>query len=306
MEKLVSMLIMTGIGILSVRCGLLKTSDSRVLSALIVYILQPAIILNALNLTLTRSLLRAFLCGFLFSCLVYLLWILTAFLLKKPFRLSPVDMDSFIYSNVANLTMPVAAAVLGGEAVFFMTALQLPFHLFMWTHGYSLMSGQKGFSPGKFLKNPNIIAMGAGLLILFCRIPLPAVVSDTISLLSSAVAATSMILTGIVIADSNLRRIFLEKRAYLILFGRLIAFPLLAMGVLYLSGFLRRFPEFIPVFQAIFVGLCAPPAATVSQLAVLFDREPVQANIYNMLGMFLCIVTMPAMNFVFELIFMRG
>ena len=75
------------------------------------------------------------------------------------------------------------------------------------------------------------------------------------------------------------------------------------MAVLFASGFLSRHPEFIPILRISFLAVAAPPAANVAQLAVIYDRDPVHAGIYNMLGTLLCVLTMPLIDFLFSALF---
>jgi predicted permease len=78
---------------------------------------------------------------------------------------------------------------------------------------------------------------------------------------------------------------------------------MVAMILLYATGIMKRIPEFIPVALALFIGLSAPPASTVSQLAVLHNEHPVEAGTYNTIGMFLCLLTMPLILFLYQLMF---
>ncbi|MBQ7505826.1 MAG: AEC family transporter [Lachnospiraceae bacterium] len=305
MGKLASMLLMVILGIVIVRLKLVKETDSKPLSAIVVYVLQPALIIHSMQLTLTPERIRAFVFGLIFCVAVYVVWILLSIVLKKPFRLHAVDQATMIYSNAGNLTFPVVAMVLGEEAVFFVAALQIPFNLFIWSHGNQIISGEKKFHIRKVLLNSNIIALAVGLLLTAFHVELPDVLDTTITALQNAVAPVSMLVIGMVIANCSLKEIFGVKKAYLVLFGRLILFPAVAMLLLFATGIMKRFPEFIPVAMALFVGLSAPPASTVSQLAVLHDNHPVEAGTYNTLGMFLCLVTMPLMLFLYQLLFPR-
>ena len=303
MSKLVSMMAMACLGILIVRVGLVSTEDSRAFSALTVYVLQPALIFSSFHLELTAQRRNGFFAAVAVSMLIYVFWILLTGLLKKPFRLDSVDRATLIYSNVGNLTLPVIAMTLSEEMVFYAAALQIPFNLFIWTHGSTVISGKSNYNFKKILLNSNVIAMFLGVLFMLSGLPLPDVVDTTLITLKNAVPSLSMIVVGMVIGRKSLKKLFSNGKAYLIVFGRLIVFPLAAMLLLYLSGFLRRFPEYVPVFQAVFMGLCAPPASTVSQLAVLYDEKPVEASVYNTVGMFLCILTIPLMNLLYEVLF---
>ena len=297
------MLAMVIIGILLVRLDFVSTKDSRVLSVLTAYVLQPALVIHAFQLELTPAKLHGFLFGLGFSLIVFIVWIAAVTFVRNPLHLDAVDQATLIYSNCGNLTLPIVAMTLGEEMVFFVSILTIPFNLFVWTHGVAIIGGKDKVHYKKLLLNPNILGLGAGLVILFSGIPMPDAVDTIFGTLADAVPSISMIVVGMVIGDADLKEIFTLKKAYLILFGRLMILPASTMLLLYFSGILKEYPQYIPVLQVIFMGLSAPPASTVSQLAVIYDENPVEASIYNTVGMFLCIATIPLMNLLYEVLF---
>lgn len=313
MSRLISMLISVIIGYIIVRIGLLRSKDSKPLSTLVAFVLQPALIIHAMQIELTPDRTIGFIFAVVSTSAIYLFWILLTRLLKRPLKLHPVDETTLCYSNVGNLMLPVISMVLGDEMVFYATALQIPFNLFIWTHGSATMSGRKTGTEGKgiislssVLLNSNIIALAIGLLLLVLHLQLPEILYNTAETLTGAVAPVSMLVIGMVIAEKDLRQIFLDPRAIGITFGRLVLLPMLTMFIFAMTGILQRMPAFIPVMQVVFLCLSAPPAATVSQLAVINDEEPVRASTYNTLGMVFCVLTIPLMNLVFQTLFMHG
>ena len=112
-----------------------------------------------------------------------------------------------------------------------------------------------------------------------------------------------MLIIGMTIAKQDLLSVFKMKRAYLVAFGRLVVFPALILAILYVSGYLNGHPEHLILFQIAFLAVSAPPAATVSQLAVMYDRDAVNASIYNVMGVAGCVVTMPVMMYLLQTLF---
>ena len=303
MSKLMAMMVMVAVGYAAVKLRVVESRDSRTLSRLIVYILQPCLICRSVQIDLTPERLNGFLCALVFGTAVFIIWILALGILKKPLRLDAVDRCSLIYSNVGNLALPLISMILGSEYVFYASALQIPFNLLIWTHGNSIISGERHLHFRKIIFNPNIIALVTGELLVLLRIRLPDVIDTAMEGLGSMVGPCSMLVIGIVIAGSDLRRIMTNKRAYAIALGRLIAMPASLLLLIFFSGILTRHPELTPVFQVCFIALCTPPGATVSQLAVLYDKKAYESSVYSVLSMALCIVTMPLMLMVFQLLF---
>lgn len=303
-SKLASMMLIVIIGYLAVRLHILKAEHTVPLSNLVIMILQPCLIITSFQIELTRERLAGFLCITLFATVVYIFWIFLTKILRKPLHLTPVDQMTMIYSNVGNLILPLVNMVLGPEMVFYGSAVMIPFNLIIWSHGVTVMHHGGGIDLKKAIKNPNVFSVFIGIFLLLARIPIPDVLLTSMTSLSAMVGPTSMLVIGMVIANTDLKRVFTYKRSYPILLGRLIVFPLLTMLVLYATQFLRFQPQFIPILLVAFIALAAPPASTVSQMAVLYDEQPVEASIYNVMGVFLCTATIPLVIAVYQLLFM--
>ncbi len=303
MSKLMAMMVMVAVGYAAVKLHVVESRDSRTLSRLTVYILQPCLICRSVQIDLTPERLNGFLCALILGIVTYVFWIAALGLLKKPLRLDAVDRCNLIYSNVGNLALPLINMILGSEYVFYASALQIPFNLLIWTHGNSIISGERHLHFRKIIFNPNIIALVTGIFLVLLHIRLPDVIDTAMEGLGSMVGPSSMLVIGIVIAGSDLRRIITNKRAYAISLGRLIVMPVSLLLLILASGILTRHPELTSVFRVCFIALCTPPGATVSQLAVLYDKKAYESSVYSVLSMALCIVTMPLMLMIFQLLF---
>ena len=213
-----------------------------------------------------------------------------------------MDRCNLIYSNVGNLALPLINMILGSEYVFYASALQIPFNLLIWTHGNSIISGERHLHFRKIIFNPNIIALVTGVSLVLLHIRLPDVIDTAMEGLGSMVGPCSMLVIGIVITRSDLRKILTDRWAYAIALGRLIVMPTSLLLLILASGILTRHPELKPVFQVCFIALCTPPGATVSQLAVLYDKKAYESSVYSVLSMALCIVTMPLMLMAFQFV----
>ena len=303
MSKLMAMMVMVAVGYAAVKLHVVESRDSRTLSRLTVYILQPCLICRSVQIDLTPERLNGFLCALILGIVTYIFWIVALGLLKKPLRLDAVDRCNLIYSNVGNLALPLINMILGSEYVFYASALQIPFNLLIWTHGNSIISGERHLHFRKIIFNPNIIALVTGILLVLLHIRLPDVIDTAMEGLGSMVGPSSMLVIGIVIAGSDLRGIITNRRAYAISLGRLIVMPVSLLLLILASGILTRHPELTPVFRVCFIALCTPPGATVSQLAVLYDKKAYESSVYSVLSMALCIVTMPLMLMAFQFVF---
>ena len=303
MENIATMLIWVLVGYIAVKSGLVKGEGSKVLSSLTVYVFCPCMIFNAFQIELTRERIFGFLSCVAFAFVAFVLWIVLSRLLRRPLGLSPVDETSLVYGNVGNLVLPLVQLTLGDEMVFYASAMQIPFNLFFWTHGISVMQGQSKFEWRKIVSNANIWAVLIGLVFLGFQWHLPPVLATGVSGLAHVVAPVSMMVVGMVLAGTSLKSIFTTPRAYAVSAGKLLLFPLLPILLLWVSGLLRHYPDLVPVLMVTAIAFAAPAAANVSQLAVVFDQEPTKASIYNILTLFFCVITIPLFIGLYQLLF---
>ena len=117
------------------------------------------------------------------------------------------------------------------------------------------------------------------------------------------VAAASMLLVGMIIAGSDLKSVFTYKKAYLISLLRLVVLPVICILLLYVSGFVQRHPDMRPVALVVVIGAGAPCGSSIVQMAVLGGKDAMKASIYNVMSTILCVVTIPMMIFLFQMLF---
>lgn len=303
-SKLISLMLMAVAGYVLVKCRVLKLEDSKPLSSLTVYFLQPCLIIRSFQIELTADRMRSLLVGIVFAFAVHALWIVLTRVLRKPLRLSAIDRTSLIYTNAGNLVLPLISMTLGEEYVFYASAYQVAFNILLWSHGQTVIRGEKGDLPlKKMILNPNMLSVFIGLALMLARIKIPSVIDTTASGFSSMVGPCSMLVIGMVITDTDLRKVFGDARAWFIAVGRLIVLPLTVIILLFLTGFLRRYPVYIPVLLAGMFPAAAPSATSVAQMAVLYDREPLKASIYNVITLLLCTATMPFVLWLYRVLF---
>ena len=303
LEKLISMMLMAVVGYVLVRKGALKKEDGKVLSVLLAFVLQPCQIVHSLQIDLTPGRLKGFVFGVCLAACTMMLSMLFAGLTRRSLRLDGIDRASLVYANVGNLLMPLVSMSLGEEMVFYCSVFQIPFHLFFWTHGISNIREDKEINLRKILLNPSIIALAAGLFFLIAQISIPSVVDTAMKGFYEMVAASSMLLIGMIIAGIDLRSVFTSRRAYLISFLRLIALPILCMLLLYVTGFIQRHPELRAVAMIVILGAAAPTGNMIVQLAVVYGKDATKASVYNVMSTILCVVTMPLIIFLFQMLF---
>ena len=288
-------------GFFLTRLRILKAEDSKTLSYLCIYLATPCVIVRAFQIELTPQVLSGFLLCVTAALGVHLLMLLLGPAWKRA-GLSGVERASVGYANSGNLIVPLVTALLGENYLIYTSAFFSVQLVFVWTHGQAQVSGMVKPEWKKILTNCNLIAVAVGLALMLLHIRLPEVLMTSMSALSNMLGPLSMLMVGILLAGADLGAIFRNKKLYLIAALRLIVMPCIAMALYWLLGRVWPVENGRTLLYVSLLAASAPTASMVTQLAQLHDREPAYAGAINVMTTVLCIVSMPLMTALYELI----
>ena len=173
------------------------------LTDLLVDLVMPCNILASFQMGLTREIFIRGASIFAVAAGVQIgSWILAVLLYRRcsPEK-RPVLQYGTICSNAGSLGLPMAEGLFGADGVLLTSVFLIPQRIFMWTVGISFFSKDQRMRPAHMIKNPCILAVLLGSVLLFAQIRLPAVLSDTIQCLSKCCTGMSMLLIGMIIAN---------------------------------------------------------------------------------------------------------
>ncbi len=294
LEQMLQLFIILLLGLLVVKCKLLKSEDSKVLSTVAVYLVTPCVIINSFQIEYSPEAAQGLLLAVgaaVCSQIVFLTMISTIW---KKFAV--VERASIMYSNAGNMIIPIVQAVLGQEWVLYTSAYIAVQVVLIWTHGRNMISGEKGFSWKKILTNLNIISIFIGLILFAFNIKLPALASNTLNSISSMVGPMGMLILGMLMADLDLKEILRKKRIYLIAAVRLLLCPLIMLAAIYFIGAYRWLPDAATILFITFLATCAPPAVNITQIAQVYGEDASYASSINVLSICLCLFTTPLLT----------
>ena len=300
MREIVQLFIILLMGYIIVRAKLLRPEDSRSLSVVMVYLLTPCVIINAFQVEYTPQVMAGLIFSFAISIAAHILFLLLTRLLAGPLHLDVIERTAVIYTNAGILVIPLVNALLGPEYVIYSCAFIVVQQVLIWTHCRSLLCGTRGMEWRKLFLNVNIIAIVAGCALFLLRVPLPALINDTLGTLGDMVGPLGMLLAGMVIADTPLRRLFTTPRNYLPVLLRLLAFPLVTVLLLRAAGAAGWIADGKNILMIVYLACITPACATVTSLAQLYDRNAAYSSALYVLTTLLSIVTMPVMIGVYD------
>ena len=239
-------------GFLLSKYKILPFEADKVLSKLENFIFVPAIILSCFIDNCTIETLKGMWKTLVFSSVILVLLFPISFLLAKLLCkekfLRKIAWYSLLFSNFGFMGNAIVKAVYP-EIFFDYTIFVMPFWLviYLWAVPALLMTNdetQKGFKKSlKALFNPMFIALFIGLAIGLTGLPLPTVVVSIVDGAGNCMAPVAMILTGIVIAKSNVWSILKKWRLYVLAGIRVLLFPMLYILVFWclpIGGFVSE------------------------------------------------------------------
>ena len=301
-EEIVSLFLMAVIGYLVVKVGLLRAADSKVLSMLVVYVFSPCVILSSFQISYSKDKMAGLVLVLLVAISIQATFIFLVWLLSKVWKMNTIEKASLIYTNSGYLVTPIVAGVMGEEWLFYVAVYSVAFQLLVWTHGMSLISNRRESNVKKIMMNPNIIACLVGVFVFILQFEFPVVIGNSVTGLGRMVGPASIMAIGMLVGNIDLKKAFKNKRIYVICFLRLILLPaiiILAFKLLGVTSFHEQGKE---VIRITLLAAAAPVATVVAQIAQVYDEDAQYAGLINAVSVILCIVTMPIMVLLYELI----
>ena len=232
-QQIAQLFLILIMGYAVVKVGLLKASDSRVLSVVMVYLVTPCVIINAFQIDDTPEIRKGLLYSMAIAAAIHVVLLVLSALLSRPLKLDAVEQVNVIYSNAAALVIPLVKALMGDAYVIYSCAFIIVQLVLLWTHASSLLQGSSALDWKKVLTNINMIAIAAGALLYWFRVVLPAPLQNTMSTVGNMMGPMGMLLAGMAIAEKPLREVFCTRRNYLPTVLRLVVCPLVVLVLLW-------------------------------------------------------------------------
>ncbi len=259
------------LGFICGKTGVVTTEGKKVLSNLLVTIIMPAMILNSYMSEFNPNVLSNLLLAFGLSTAAIVFAMAVSFLLtfQMKSKNKTVLWFAFSFSNAAYMGFPLIQGLFGDEGMLYASAFATMFNIIVWSVGYAVMSGElEAKQIAKSVsKSPVTYAVILGLVIYLCRIPVPQVLKQPISLVGSMTTPLSMIIIGVMIAGSKIKAILGNKEVWLTVAVRLVLIPAVTFGAFYLFGIGGM------VGSVILIQAACPTAATTSVLAIQFNHD---------------------------------
>ena len=302
MEEIIKLFVIMFMGYAVVKAGLMKSSESKSVSVIMVYLVIPCVILNAFQVEYTPDVQKGLLLACAAAVAVHILFLLLTAILKKPLHLDVIERATIIYSNAGILVIPLVQELLGQEYVIYSSAYIAVQLILIWTHCKNMLCEEDKLEWKKVLLNINIISIIAGVVLFIFRIQLPSGAQDVLNMMNNMIGPLGMLLAGMVIAEVPLKTVFTRKRIYLSAALRLFIYPVFVLGLMKVIQTFASIQDSKQILLTVYLASITPACATVTSMAQLYDKDAAYSSSLYVLTTLLSIATMPVMVGLFEMV----
>ena len=302
MEEIIKLFVIMFMGYAVVKAGLMKSSESKSVSVIMVYLVIPCVILNAFQVEYTPDVQKGLLLACAAAVAVHILFLLLTAILKKPLHLDVIERATIIYSNAGILVIPLVQELLGQEYVIYSSAYIAVQLILIWTHCKNMLCEEDKLEWKKVLLNVNIISIIAGVVLFIFRIQLTSGAQDVLNMMNNMIGPLGMLLAGMVIAEVPLKTVFTRKRIYLSAALRLFIYPVFVLGLMKVIQTFASIQDSKQILLTVYLASITPACATVTSMAQLYDKDAAYSSSLYVLTTLLSIATMPVMVGLFEMV----
>lgn len=293
MEEIIKLFVIMFMGYAVVKAGLMKSSESKSVSVILVYLVIPCVIIKAFQVDYTPDVQKGLFLAIAAAVAVHILFLLITIPLKKMFQMDVIEQATSIYSNAGILVIPLVQELLGQDYVIYSSAYIAVQLILLWTQGKNMLCEEEKLEWKKVFLNVNIISIIAGIVLFLFRIKLPAGVQDVLGMMNNMIGPLGMLLAGMAIAEVPLKSIFTKKRNYLSVALRLLLYPVLGLLLMKAIQIVVNLENSSQILLTVYLACVTPACASVTSMAQLYDKDAAYASSLYVLTTLLSIVTMP-------------
>lgn len=296
-------------GYILVKCGMVKSEQSGILSKMLMYVGMPFMIISGTvnNLKLSAELMLQMVIVAAVGVAYTVVWFLVSGPMTSGERNEKTAaMMRFcgIFGNNGFLGLPLAIAVFGRDSRVFtlLIVLNIINNLLLYTLGTYLVSGdKKSMSLKKALLNPVLIGFAVGIVMNLLNvkelIPEAATFSDHFS---NIVTPISMTVLGMKLANVKLSSLVTSKKNYYVSSIKLIFVPVFIIGLLLAARLVFKVSD--DVILAFFIAFAVPTAGLSSTFADMYDGDTEHAVVFTLGSTIYSIITIPILFWILNLL----
>lgn len=293
------MFLLMALGFFLYKKKIIDDHTTSQITDVLILVITPALIINSYIMPFDKNMAVGLSISLGLALVSHLLPVLLSKLiyLRDTSPRARVERFAIIYSNGGFMAIPLIAAVLPENGVFYASAYIVIFNIIIWIQGKAMIQGaEHKLSLKEAIINPGIIATLIGLVIFLFSIPIPGVVQTTIGYISGLNTPLAMIIIGIYIAKTDVGAALKNWKVYFVCLLKLIVVPL----IIILIHKVLHTPE--EIMMANTLATACPVASACSMYVTKFGGDGVYGASLVAVSTVLSILTIPIMAMLLRVI----
>lgn len=286
------LMLMIAVGFIAAKAGIMTEAGAACCTDIALIIATPCVIIKSLMRRFDAAVMKSLLLAVALTLLEQVLMITlgTLLLRSKDLKRQRTLRFGSIFANCGFMSLPLQEVMLGADGTLYGSAYVIMFNLVVWSYGVYLISGDKRYiQPKKLFVNPGIAGLLIGLIIFVFSVPVPQVLSSTVNYLAAIYTPLPMLIIGYHLSKTNVLKAFKDIKCIAAVILRLLVYPLVSLGVLYLLGVRGT------LLVSVIISLSAPVAAVTTMFSSKFGGGDTALSVDMVsLSTVLSIITMPA------------
>lgn len=291
LRQVLTMFLLSGVGFVMVRAGKITLEGGKTIGNILIYLSLPCVIVNSFTVDFTRERLIGLGLSALATAVLLGLSVLVSAL---AFRKDAVSCFASAFSNPGFFGVPVIAAVLGEDAVFYIAPFIALVNMLQWTYGVSRLTGQsprQGLSLKRIFTAPFMVAIIIGLVLFFTGFRLPEILSSAVKTIAGLNTPLAMFSIGLYLSQCHFKELFCTLRLYKVSALRLLVIPAVSLALLTLLP-----AQYYPLKLAVLIAAACPVGSNVAVYAQLYGKDHSYAVETVVISTLLSILTLPLLT----------
>lgn len=231
-KSVISLFLIMLVGVYGSKKGIIDNHANRGLTKILLDITLPCMIITSFSFSYDEGVKSNVLKTFYYSLAVYIILIIISKVLTIPVKNEKRTILHFanVFTNTGYIGFPILNAIYGAEAVMYGSIFNIFFNIFLWTYGIIIfkdrMEKQKLVKELlKALRNPSLIAVYIGIIMMLFDLKLPAVVLTSANSIGTITGPLSMIIVGVLATKVNIKEHLIDWTIYYGIAMKLILIP---------------------------------------------------------------------------------
>jgi len=286
-KQILIMFVLMLVGFVLNRKHLLTGPGSGDIARILLHLVIPSVIIKSFQaVSFSPEMLKELGISFVMTLTAIIFSILIS---RLCFKKDPLEQFAAAFDNPGFVGLPLVTAALGEANVIYAVPFITFIGFFQWTYGVYMLTGDRSsMSLKKVLLNPIFIGFWIGLLLFLLPFGLPTFCMELLGGVAALNTPLAMILLGFYLGGLRLRELFSGKNVIKCMLVRLLLIPLLTIGLLTLIP-----AKYMMIRQALLILAAAPVGTNVAMFTQLYNGDYPKAAKEVSLSTLLCIVSIP-------------